>query len=675
MQRATDTTVLAFHASGASDELVSVRADGTVEFGTTDEEDPITPTAIAYTFGVTPLQQYLVRTHSGRLQALRWSWDARSAIQGGQRWFKLYAEETIPPGDILHWQGPAQNWNSMCADCHSTAVTKNYLAATQSFDTQFEELSVGCEACHGPGANHARDPQVPLPATRTLLDPAKQPDACAQCHSRRSQLAEGFAPGKPLLDYYLPALLTEPLYFADGQIRDEVYVYGSFTSSKMHQQGVMCGDCHEPHSAKLRLPGDALCTQCHSPAGNARFPSLTKANYISPEHHFHPQDADLRCTTCHMPTRTYMEIDDRHDHSFRRPMPRLSEAVESQDVCTDCHAERSAAWAHAAIRSHSTSLPRAPIHFARALRADPATPAGERSLSELAVDPAQPPIARASAVDKLALGQRHLSADAIVKASRDVSPLVRHSAVTSSHRLTPQAQFALLNRALDDPSRVVRASAAQAAAVTSGVASNLNAEKYGKAMAEYVAIQHLNAERPESHLNLAILARAGGDTAQAARHLDTALALNDRFIPALINLADLLRATGRDGEGEAYLQRAWQVRPRHAQAAVAYAMWHVRQGADREALAILKDAHDNFPNAVEVSYTYAVALNSMAQPDAAIALLQSRQRQQHPRLQFLYASLLRDSGRYDEAGAVIATLRETDPGNRLYARFAAELSR
>jgi len=109
---------------------------------------------ILYTFGVAPLQQYLIAAPGGRLQALSIAWDARPKAAGGQRWFHLYPKQQIRAGDPLHWTGIGQNWNFMCAECHSTNLRKNFDAASGTFHTTWAEMSVGCEACHGPGAAH-----------------------------------------------------------------------------------------------------------------------------------------------------------------------------------------------------------------------------------------------------------------------------------------------------------------------------------------------------------------------------------------------------------------------------------------------------------------------------------------------------------------------------------------
>src|SRR5262249_14108382 len=88
-------------------------------------------------------------------------------------------------------------------------------------------------------------------------------EACAPCHARRSMLGPDAAAGGAFLDAFRPTLLEPGLYEADGQIRDEVYEYGSFVQSPMYRAGVTCGDCHDPHALALRAEGNALCAQCH----------------------------------------------------------------------------------------------------------------------------------------------------------------------------------------------------------------------------------------------------------------------------------------------------------------------------------------------------------------------------------------------------------------------------
>lgn len=289
---------------------------------------------VTHTFGVEPLQQCLVEFPGGRLQALPFAWDSRASRDGGQRWFHLHPDEHIGPGDELHCTGRNFNWNYMCAECHSTNVKLGYDDDSHTFNTTYEEISVGCEACHGPGSSHvaqantqAFDNSFGLPLSLDdrgnaawIMSPdtgmaqrseppmqQQQPESCGRCHSRRSVIAPDYKYGRPLTDTHMPSLLEEHLYYPDGQIQDEVYVYGSFLQSRMYRAGVSCSDCHNPHSGRLVTGSDpnSVCGQCH-------LPTL----FATVEHN--RSDSRVgQCVDRHMPTRTYMGVDDRRDHSFR----------------------------------------------------------------------------------------------------------------------------------------------------------------------------------------------------------------------------------------------------------------------------------------------------------------------------------------------------------------------
>ena len=354
MQVATPATVLGDFADKKLDHFGVVttfsRAGEKFMVHTDGPDGSLHDYAIAYTFGVYPLQQYLIAMPGGRLQALGIAWDRRPKEQGGQRWFHLYPDQKLPAGDRLHWTGRDQTWNYMCADCHSTNLNKGYDLTTNTYDTSWSDMSVSCEACHGPGSRHvawaqmhaAASPNAPglsstdregltnwLKATdqghwemnpetgiarRTEPLASAEVDACAACHSRRRVIAKDALPSTPLLDSYAPADLEPGLYHADGQIDGEVFEYGSFVQSRMFHAGVTCSDCHEPHGLALRAEGNALCGQCHMPA-----------KFDTAEHHHHePDSVGAKCVNCHMPTKTYMMVDRRRDHSLRVPRPDLS---------------------------------------------------------------------------------------------------------------------------------------------------------------------------------------------------------------------------------------------------------------------------------------------------------------------------------------------------------------
>jgi len=372
MSVATPETVLAdfsghqIEAAGAFGRFF--RQDGQFWVETEARDGKRQTFKVSHTFGRAPLQQYLVTFPDGRLQALPWAWDTRPKEQGGQRWFHVYGDQAIPPGDPLHWTGRQQTWNFMCAECHSTALNKNYDAASNSYHTTFSEISIGCESCHGAGASHltwaeksprADDPLkgfsnaaprrpladwTPDPATGSPAKGVARPkgdevELCARCHARRGTISEDWKPGRDLAGTHMSAFLTSGLYEADGQMRDEVFNDQTFKQSRMYAKGVTCGDCHDAHSGKLRAVGSEICSQCHQPE---RF-SIAKHT----GHAASPGAPD--CIACHMPARTYMIVDRRHDHSFRIPRPDLTVKVGTSNTCNECHKDKSAQWAADAV--------------------------------------------------------------------------------------------------------------------------------------------------------------------------------------------------------------------------------------------------------------------------------------------------------------------------------------
>src|SRR5206468_12725118 len=425
----------------------------------------------------------LIELQGGKLQALGIAWDSRPKADGGQRWFHLYPDQNLRAGDPLHWTGINQNWNFMCAECHSTRLGKNFDAATGRFATTWAEIDVACEACHGPGAEHAAKAKgkayspadsglafalterkgvtwAPVPATgnaqrSTPRTSSREIDMCARCHARAARLSDEYVHGKPPQDTHRLATLSEGLYWTGGQIRDEVYEWGSFAQSRMHSKGVTCSDCHDPHSEALRSPGNEVCAQCHEPA---------KFDAASHTHHV-PGTPGAACVACHMPTRTYMQIDVRHDHSLRIPRPDLTIALGTPNACNACHAKKTPQWAADAIRSWSAHAAASYQNFAAALQAGSAQAPGARgALMTIADDRAQPSIVRASAIERLGRMLSPSSLPTLTRALNDPDALVRLAAVEGIGGTDAATRIRYLPRMLGDPVRSVRIEAARALA-------------------------------------------------------------------------------------------------------------------------------------------------------------------------------------------------------------------
>ena len=677
------------------------RRDGRYMVETTGTDGELEVFEVAYTFGVTPLQQYLLGFPDGRYQALTVAWDSRPAHEGGQRWFHLYPDEDIPPGDELHWTAPAHNWNFSCAECHSTRLRKNYDAVTDRYATDWAEIDVGCEACHGPGASHAtaarlaREEGAGYPADhglvvdlqgagewqfeagartavrRTTGGGASEPELCGRCHARRSQFSEDYVHGRPLSDTHRVELLLEDRYFPDGQILDEVYVYGSFVQSRMHAAGVTCSDCHEAHSLKLRVPDDGVCFQCHAATA-----------YGSAEHHFHPEGSEsARCVSCHMPERTYMVVDPRRDHSMQIPRPDRSEALGTPNVCTGCHAGRTNQWAVEHLDAWYGEE-RAPgfQRYAEVLAAarEGKSDAG-RGLESLMLDRRVPAIARATALAELSRYLSPSSSLAVRAGLADKDPLVRRAAVELLEQTDREVRWQLVSPLLDDPVRGVRVAAASVLAdVSPGEIGDPEGQRrLERAFEQYLASEMLNADRVEHWVNMAGFHARQGNVPAAEKAYSEARRRDADFIPIYANQADMYRALGREAEGEKVLREGI------ARVDAAPALHHalglllVREKRVDEALSELQRAFEAGGENARFGYVYGVALNSSGAPLRAIEVWEAvlREAPEDRATLFALVSALRDQGDYGRAGVYADRLVELAPADPEVRRLRQSLSR
>lgn len=542
---------------------------------------------IKYVFGVAPLQQYMVEFERpkdaapheiGRVQVLRVSWDTEK-----KRWFHLDppdVKERLAPQDDLHWTGISQRWNTMCADCHSTNLKRNFDPESDRYRTTFSEIDVSCEACHGPGSVHvslAEDWSPFWDRQRGYgLGKLKgesnvtEVESCAQCHSRRRIIHADYRPGEPFDSCFAVEPLQRLAYFADGSNRDEVYEYGSFTQSKMYHKNIRCSDCHDPHTTQLRFSGNKVCTSCHQhPA----------SKYDTPQHHHHKDGSTgAACVECHMPATTYMDVDPRRDHGFRIPRPDLSVRYKTPNACTQCHlaqdlplppgeragvrgkpyvdlavskdeeatsslaridqwcADATAKWYKPKERKEDKIVPA----FTAARTGHPSS---QQALAEIALDEAMPSIVRATAITELGRFARVDSPaeKASLAALQDAHPLVRFAAVANLAPLEPQELAGHLGPLLSDPSRLVRTEAARLLAGPAREELSREERKpFHPALNEYFAsLDELN-DRPGSYLARGVILEHLGrdDEAEAAFRL--AMRLDANTVGPRTNLATLL---------------------------------------------------------------------------------------------------------------------------------------
>ena len=620
---------------------------------------------IKYTFGVDPLQQYLVELPGGRLQALTIAWDARPRGEGGQRWFHLYPDERVGYRDELHWTRPAQNWNFMCADCHSTDVRRNFDAATDTFATRWSDIAVGCEACHGPGSRHVATPSEPYRIGSGKDRSGAEMETCAACHSRRSQIDEGAVAGDPLLDHYVPSALSSDLYHADGQQLGEVFIWGSFLQSRKYMAGVTCGACHEPHTQQLRKPGNAVCTQCHVAE---RFDTPTHHHHGAPEATVRMQTAKggtPGCVDCHMRESTYMVIDRRRDHGFHVPRPDLTLKIGTPNACSDCHTNRSARWAEDALIAWNGTARSESMHFGEALHAGrQGEPGAVSKLLEVLADSRQSGIVRASAIELLAGYPGEVSSAAVRRSLADADPLVRHQALVAQQREPAARLGALLAPMLDDPHRAIRHEAARQLAIARVPLAEAQRQRLDVAVADHERALRLDLSRGEAWLSLGNLQAGRGDTNAAEASFRRAIDADPFFVAGYVNLADLLRGSGGELAAESVLREGLQRSPRSAALRESLGLALVRQGRKDEALNEFAAAYRAASQEPRAAYVYALALHDAGQRGRALRLLESTLERRFDRDSAIaLAAFARDAGDAATAARALERLRAVNPGD------------
>ena len=633
---------------------------------------------VLYTFGIEPLQQYLVSFPGGRLQALSVAWDTEE-----NRWFDLYPKSTFSPDDWLHWTRNGQNWNGMCAECHSTNLKKNYDAATSSFDTTWSEIDVSCEACHGPASLHLAWAEVDPAARPEIkdyglvvntggLDSRQQVDLCAPCHSRRSEFGDYDHTQTHFLDAHLPSLLAEGTYHVDGQILEEDYVWGSFVQSKMYQSGVWCSDCHDAHSLALHKEGNDLCLQCHQ-----------AATYDAYEHHFHqktvegqPSDGAL-CVKCHMPEQPFMVIDDRADHSIRVPRPDLTRQLGVPNACgqSGCHDDQTVDWSVDAFTQWYGTARRP--HFGTVLAA---ARSGDSDAVEglilLAEDPLYPAIVRATALHALQAFPGPQAFGVVQRALADDEPLLRVTAVEVVAADGPEQMVELLAPLLFDSVRVVRLrTAARLNAVGREYFTHDQRQTLTKELDDFIDTMKASLDFAASGLTLGNLYEEQRDATQAERFYRTALEVDDLFFPAKVNLAILLSQQGRISESEQLLREVLEAYPDQYDSSYSLALLLVGEGRSDEALPYLARAAGGLPQRARVHYNYGLLLAQLDNPQEAESALITARDLEPQNIDYLFAlvDFYFKRGQLDAALEHAQRIISAHPQNRLGYELKASI--
>jgi tetratricopeptide (TPR) repeat protein len=634
---------------------------------------------ITHTFGFFPLQQYLIPFNGGRLQCLPIAWDARE-----KRWYDLNQGTKINPDDWLYWTKAGQNWNGMCAECHSTNLKKNFNIKSNTYNTTWTDIDVGCESCHGPGFSHVIWAETPdmgradvynynLKVKTSDISSKELVNQCAPCHSRRAILGDYTHSEPDLLDVMLPSLLTPELYYNDGQILEEVYEYGSFTQSKMYHRDVKCSDCHDVHSIKPIKKGNELCLTCHR-----------AKEYDTFNHHFHKKKGEngdpikshdgsilfdvgtgSECTNCHMPGKNYMVIDYRLDHSLRVPRPDLSEKTGAPNACNRCHTDKTNRWSDDWITKWYG--PGRKGHYGEIIdAARKQSPGSYEEVKRLALDPLYPVIVRATALSILSSYPQAETVRAYEISLMDMEPMIRRTAIECLNNLSDEEKARLIAPLIYDPVKAVRIQAASAlAGGPSGLLDIDQKKVYMKVLYEFITSMEYSGDFSFGRFNLGNLYKAIKDDKKAIENYEAAIAIDKLFYPAKVNLAMLYNEQGDKAKAEEIFRETLKDNHNLPEIAYSLALLLAEKEEYNEAAIFMGKAAENMPLAARVHYNYGLLLQYLERDKESELALKKAIEIEPGNMDFLYAlfDFYFKRSEFNKAKEVTEQMMKYEPGS------------
>ncbi|WP_229669441.1 tetratricopeptide repeat protein [Yeosuana aromativorans] len=623
---------------------------------------------IIYTFGVRPLQQYIVKFPNGHYQCLRTAWDTVK-----KRWFDLYPDFKVVHSEWLHWSRGGLNWNNMCSDCHSTNVRENYDQKTDTYNTKYALINVNCEACHGPGKQHVEDVKRLGDAYQDSgtmhmtmkTSPRDLVDQCARCHMRREQFSANFNFEGTLLDHYFPQLIETPIYYPDGQISDEDYVYGSFIQSKMYRNNVACNNCHNTHSLKLKFEGNALCAQCHLPQ-----------KFDTPEHHFHKMGTEgAMCINCHMPGKYYMGVDFRRDHSFRVPRPDLSLKYGTPNACAGCH-KKDDKWAWEAFQKLYGAVDS--THFSdKLVPGIVGDPKGDVLLLDLINDHKQPEMVRASAVKALSHYNSAGKTETLLGLLYDESALVRGTSVDVLSQDNTSDYANNLLPLLEDPKRTVRVKAFYGlGSLREDQIPEQYKTAYQRVKKEFFTYLDINSDFPGGQIKEGDYYLKKGNIQHAIESYEKALKIDNINNQARFNLANLYYNNGNFDKAEAAFKTIIEQEPEFGPTYYSLALLFAEQGRHEEAIPLLQKASKIMPDNVRVYYNLSLLYDKTNQPDLAEKALINGLKIDANNESLLYALAFHyaNTKQNEKAKNILMKLVQLFPNNPQYSNFLRQLN-
>jgi len=619
--------------------------------------------AIEHVLGGKDVQYFLTPLSRGRLQVLPVAYDVRRA-----EWFDTTASAVRHFGEArdeaLDWRARALTFNTACRSCHVSHLTTHYDEATDTYLTTWSEPGISCETCHGPGEEHVRlcrageceEPGAAGIVAFAAFTHQQVNDACSGCHARMAPLTGAFEPGERFFDHHDLVGLEHPDHYPDGRDLGENYTLTSWLLSPCVAGGDLdCVHCHTS-SGRFRFAQDPdqACAPCHD----------ARLQEASAHTHHPPESPGSRCVACHMPTTEFARMR-RSDHSMRPPMPAATVAFGSPNACNECHVEHGAGWASAKVEGwHGGGYPLETIRWARLIEA---ARGGDWALlvdmlDYLETEPRQEVVA-ASLIRLLAACADERVTTALVAALDDPSPLVRASAAQGLGRRLSAETVHPVARLLADDVRLVRVRAARALA---GVPAERLPVAYRdareRAMDELEASLRVWPDDSGSRLEMGNLRQDQGDLPGAIEAFETASRLDPRGVAPRVNAAMAHALTGDEARAETWLRDALAIDPDDPTTNLNLGLLLAGQGRAAEADAALSRALAADPGLAVAAYNLCV-LRSDGRLDEAIDLCRTAARLSPGEARYGYtlAFYLRQRGDLAGAEAVLQDLLRHHP--------------
>lgn len=615
---------------------------------------------IVYALGGKNVYYFLTPMDRGRLQVLPLAYDVR-----GKSWFDTAASGIRHFQDIeeapVGWKDPEYTFNTSCYGCHVSQFARNYDLKTDTYHSAWREPGINCEACHGSAAEHIRvcrqavKGKPPEDLKIYVVRPPKYgrkiaADACSSCHAKATPLTASYRPGDDFFDHFDLGVLDLPDYYPDGRDLGENYTYTQWLLSPCTKSGQMD------------------CLQCHTSSGRFKFADNMKNNTCLPchpenvknasAHSHHPEgSAGSQCISCHMPKTEFARMR-RTDHSMLPPTPAATIADKSPNACDLCHKDKDAAWADGWVRKWRKRDYQAPV----LLRASLIDAARRRdwkkfpAMLEYLESKNRDAVFAASLIRMLRPCDDGRKWPVLIRALEDPSPLVRASAAESLGDRIDDETIKALSVAIQDKSRVVRVRAASAmAAIPRNLLDAGTAAAFDKAAGEFRATLEARPDYWSSHYNMGSFYLSQRDYRQAAASYETAIRLQPRAIQPYVNISFAYDGLGSKDKAAQSLRKACELQPKSLEAHLNLGLLLGEMGSFEEAASHLQKAVELDPESAVAAYNLGVINARLGKMDSAIDHLRRAYKLQpeNPQYGYSLAFYLLQSGKSPDSVSIL----------------------